>query len=276
MANDRYFLYRNIAKAKDGYVYSMRSKEDGKVKGHTSEAILTDVKFKVSGAGRNRVRSEGVKNVHAGVEGNLYDGKMRGPWVPITYDPKKHEGFIRRDTGEPVTEAKAVKMTRDGVMMKSAFWQGFSKAASASKGEMREVSKVAVVRDGKLLMGRRRDTGKWTEPGGHLNNGESPLMGAARELQEETGIKADPHDFDHLASKLVKKPDGSQILVHAYLLHSDVKLPTTMKGDPDEEVQRWHWVDIAHPRNEEKVLSNMHVPMKYNIVFRGLGLTEEP
>lgn len=141
---------------------------------------------------------------------------------------------------------------------------------------MREVSKIAVVRDGKLLMGRRRDTGKWTEPGGHLDNGENPLMGAARELLEETGIKANPHDFDHLASKLVKKPDGSQILVHAYLLHSDVKLPTTMKGDPDEEVQRWHWVDIAHPRNEEKVLSNMHVPMKYNIVFRGLGLTEEP
>jgi 8-oxo-dGTP pyrophosphatase MutT (NUDIX family) len=178
--------------------------------------------------------------------------------------------------------------------MNENFWHGFEKRATLWKkaenyhfessngsrhlnrlsktASMREVSKVAVIRDGKLLMGRRRDNGKWTEPGGHLDSGESPLMGAARELLEETGIKADPHDFDHLASKLVKKPDGSQILVHAYLLHQDVRLPTTMKGDPDEEVQRWHWVDIAHPRNEEKVLSNMHVPMKDNIVFRGLGL----
>lgn len=50
-----------------------------------------------------------------------------------------------------------------------------------------------VVRDGRLLMGQRtaaHGAGSWSFPGGHLEPGEHPAEGAARELAEETGLEA--------------------------------------------------------------------------------------
>ncbi|GAB3666495.1 NUDIX domain-containing protein [Halopiger thermotolerans] len=34
--------------------------------------------------------------------------------------------------------------------------------------------------------------GEWTIPGGHVETGEQPHVGAARELEEETGVSVDP------------------------------------------------------------------------------------
>jgi 8-oxo-dGTP diphosphatase len=52
-----------------------------------------------------------------------------------------------------------------------------------------------VIRDGKLLLGRRRDAsyhdGEWGVPGGHLEEGELMASCAARELDEEVGLQAD-------------------------------------------------------------------------------------
>jgi 8-oxo-dGTP diphosphatase len=51
---------------------------------------------------------------------------------------------------------------------------------------------VFVVRDGRILMGRRHgahgaDT--WSLPGGHLEYGETPATAACREVYEETGLE---------------------------------------------------------------------------------------
>jgi hypothetical protein len=117
------FAYRNIRMGKEEHVYSV--KEDGKVKRHTSDLILSPATFKVSDAGRDRVRAEGVKNVHAGVVGD--EAKInhkRFDWRPVTYDPKKHHGFVDRETGAPVAKADAARLTRQGVLA------GFAKQAS--------------------------------------------------------------------------------------------------------------------------------------------------
>jgi hypothetical protein len=128
-AGKRFFVYRNITKSKDKHVYSLRSKEDSRVKGHSSAFYLTDVKFKVSDAGRDRVRKEGVKNVHAGIEGTLASNVLKGPWIPVTYNPKVTDGFVRKDTREGITTARAAKFTPEGVYVKTAFLQGFEKRA---------------------------------------------------------------------------------------------------------------------------------------------------
>ncbi|PJI95177.1 NUDIX hydrolase [Luteimicrobium subarcticum] len=49
----------------------------------------------------------------------------------------------------------------------------------------------AVVRDdaGRLLLGRRADTGRWAVVSGILDPGEEPAVGAAREVLEETGLR---------------------------------------------------------------------------------------
>src|SRR3989344_5129174 len=52
---------------------------------------------------------------------------------------------------------------------------------------------VFVIKDGKLLLGKRKGSsgeGQWGLPGGHLESGEGMVDAARRELQEETGLQA--------------------------------------------------------------------------------------
>lgn len=138
---------------------------------------------------------------------------------------------------------------------------------------MKEVAAVAVIKDGKLLMGKRKDNGKWTNPGGHLEKGEDPQIGAAREVKEEAGIEVAPDNLRHLESRVIKKPNGKKLKIHAFkvvLTHA----PTSMKEDPDDEVHRWHWVSITPPLNKD-IFDNLHVPMEDNLIITNLGVTME-
>lgn len=54
---------------------------------------------------------------------------------------------------------------------------------------------AAVVRDGQVLLVRRAnppDAGRWAFPGGKIEAGERIEDAAARELLEETGVRAEP------------------------------------------------------------------------------------
>lgn len=57
---------------------------------------------------------------------------------------------------------------------------------------------VFAIRDGKLLLGKRKNVagdGEWGLPGGHLEERERMLECAARELREETGMTAKSFRF---------------------------------------------------------------------------------
>jgi 8-oxo-dGTP diphosphatase len=57
---------------------------------------------------------------------------------------------------------------------------------------------VLVLRDGEVLLGRRRDShgaGTWSPPGGHLEFGEEPEACAQRETLEESGITVADCEF---------------------------------------------------------------------------------
>lgn len=96
-----------------------------------------------------------------------------------------------------------------------------------------QVASVAVFRaDGSLLFGKRRDNGRWTTPGGHLNPGESPEAGARRELREEAGIDAEVERIGH--------GRVGDYTVHCYRASVADEEPDA-SGDPDEEVAEWRW-----------------------------------
>ena len=144
------------------------------------------------------------------------------------------------------------------------FWSGFYKAGALRK----EVSCVAILQDGKILMGRRRDNQKFTNPGGHLEPGEDPADGAIREVKEEAGLDLDKSKLEHLVSKEVTTPKGERYLIHAYKYDLDEKQPTSMKEDPDAEVRVWKWLSMPLDR---EVLDNLHSPK--NVLLDALGLS---
>ena len=64
-------------------------------------------------------------------------------------------------------------------------------------GVLRERATVVVIRDGKVLL-VRGSSGRFREfamPGGGIENGELPIVAAARELHEETNLRASSIEY---------------------------------------------------------------------------------
>lgn len=51
------------------------------------------------------------------------------------------------------------------------------------------MSVISLLPDGRMVLVRRRDNGKWAIPGGIVNWGEDLITSATRELEEETGLQ---------------------------------------------------------------------------------------
>lgn len=107
-------VYRNLRTD----TWSLR--EGGRVVDHPEVVCLTDVRFVVQPAGRERVRREGRKNVHAFVRGNVVDS-FEYWWNPIynyrfrraTYNPYQHDTFVDSLTGEPVLTSAFARLDED-------------------------------------------------------------------------------------------------------------------------------------------------------------------
>ena len=114
------YVYFNLHKK----LWSVKSRKTGRVLYHAEVVLLYDCWFRVGQAGRKRVLKEKRKNVHAGIAGTFdwagthkdFVGQDTQPeysfarhWVmgvpggnpgypvSVTYDPYKHESFVRED-----------------------------------------------------------------------------------------------------------------------------------------------------------------------------------
>lgn len=109
---------------------------------------------------------------------------------------------------------------------------------------------VIVMRDGKVLLGRRRNAhgaGTWQFPGGHLEFNESIEACARREVFEETGLciwnlRRGPYTEDRF-------PDDGKHYVTLYVLADFNGGELTLK-EPDK-CDRWDWFswdDLPAPK----------------------------
>ena len=100
---------------------------------------------------------------------------------------------------------------------------------------------VMIVKDGKVLLGRRKNAhgaGEYVFPGGHLEFGESFEECAARETFEETGLKINDIRFQFIGNFV--KYDMHYVHVGMSAEWSDGE-PQIMEPDKSEE---WKWYDL--------------------------------
>jgi hypothetical protein len=105
-------VYYNLHKHTFSITYN------GKVIMYADYVKLGDVEFRVRQGGKEKVRSEKSKNVHAFVIGTLLDyceypcGEMptSSSDEVVTYNPYKHDTFVFKKTEEPIYRAQEVDM----------------------------------------------------------------------------------------------------------------------------------------------------------------------
>lgn len=67
------------------------------------------------------------------------------------------------------------------------------------------VAGVVVDSEGRALVTRRRDNGRWEAPGGVLEHGETIDDGLRREVYEETGLKVEPERLTGVYQNMPRK-----------------------------------------------------------------------
>ena len=125
------------------------------------------------------------------------------------------------------------------------------------------VASVAVFDlDGLMLWGRRRDSGKWTTPGGHMNAGEDATAAALRELREEAAIDAAAHNARLTYLGPVDLSDADKaLIVHGFRCDlQSRKITVTSDEDPDKEVAEWRWVALEDGALPAEIGSALHAP----------------
>ncbi|MCD6092526.1 MAG: NUDIX domain-containing protein [Candidatus Aenigmarchaeota archaeon] len=105
---------------------------------------------------------------------------------------------------------------------------------------------IMILKDGKVLLGKRNEDpekadsllhgeGTWTLPGGKLEFGESFEQGAKREIEEETGLKANKLEVICVTNDIVS--DAHFVTVGL--------LCTEFEGEPaatePDEIVEWKW-----------------------------------
>lgn len=106
---------------------------------------------------------------------------------------------------------------------------------------------VVLVRNGQLLLARRRDTnpdfdGLWHLPSGKLDAGESVLEAAVREAEEEVGVLIDPADLRHVHTIHVNGSGPESRLGIFFEARQWIGEPTNREPDKCSAV-RWFSLD---------------------------------
>lgn len=116
---------------------------------------------------------------------------------------------------------------------------------------------IAVVEhNDRLLIGVRPPgtvlAGYWEFPGGKLNPGESPLEGAARECQEETGLR-----IETLGVLLVQEHEYSHGRLQLHFIHCQPTHPKLPPLPPFTWIARSDLSQYAFPAGNRELLQHL-------------------
>jgi 8-oxo-dGTP pyrophosphatase MutT (NUDIX family) len=108
---------------------------------------------------------------------------------------------------------------------------------------MHRVASVVVRAGNRVLLGKRRDTGRWTLPSGHADVDESMPEAAVRELWEEAGLRVSLEMLTFLGREKRRNRSGEWMEAFVFEVELAEEASTTTAHDPDEEVSEWAWFE---------------------------------
>ncbi len=128
--------------------------------------------------------------------------------------------------------------------------------------------------EGRVLLGRRADTGAWALPGGIIDPAEHPADTAVREIYEETGVIAIP---DALTGVSISKPivysNGDQVQYLEFAFRCLAVGGKAQVGDSESIDVGWYSMD-ALPSLDEVMLRHIEQAIgggdKAAFIFSGL------
>ena len=110
---------------------------------------------------------------------------------------------------------------------------------------------VIVIRDGQVLIGRRRSTSHghdtWQFPGGHLEWGESIAQCAVREVAEETGLAATVIGYGPYTNDIFHGDDKHYVTLFVLASALDAA-PEVREPEKCAEWMWCAWDDLPTPR----------------------------
>ena len=122
--------------------------------------------------------------------------------------------------------------------MTEVFQREFPKAPIVGVG-------AVVIDAGRVLLvqrGQEPSKGNWSLPGGMLELGESLHEGVIREVQEETGLKAEPVELIELLDRIVREenPEGNCVRYHYVIADYLCRVVGgSLHASSDAEAVRW-------------------------------------
>lgn len=122
---------------------------------------------------------------------------------------------------------------------------------------------VIVVRDGKVLLGKRKgahDSGTYAFPGGHLEFGESWEACTRREVKEETGMDVINSKFEAVTNDIFEGQDKHYITI--FMRAECSGEPRVMEPDKCEDWGWFSWDKLPRP---------VMVPIT-NLIKQGYGV----
>jgi len=124
-----------------------------------------------------------------------------------------------------------------------------------------------VIKSGHVLTVRRKGSpgrGLIALPGGFLNQKETILEGALRELKEETGIKVSKEELEKsiVEQKVFDYPDRSlrgRTITHAFLINLESGPLPTVKGSDDADKAWWMSLSDLATREDQFFEDHFHI-----------------
>ena len=104
------------------------------------------------------------------------------------------------------------------------------------------LARATVIDGDRVLLierGRGDDVGEWALPGGYVEEGESPREAAARELAEETAVRADPDDLRLIGAGTLRFEGGASEVSINFAVPRSATTGAHEAGDDAADARFW-------------------------------------